>query len=326
MSEALCDLPEIYCPFPVRENPHRADSERYLAAVLAEVGADAHFREMGIGKLAAVAYPDAEPVPLRIAALWFAFFWLFDEAWADGLPLDAIHEAGRIHRRVAAILSGAQTTAADHPSLRMLGVLLASIRSWRPNWGAERFYREILRYLQATLWELDVRRCGTVPSVSEYMRMRPLVAAVPPSRELSFLICDLRLDTQLCTHPCVELADAAAGNYSCWINDLCSLDTERGSTMNLVVVARHAFGWSRRQACDWLAEVARSEVLTFQSLRCGLPRTVLPQMSFADTARATAELDRYLSHYEGWFAASAHWMPQSPRYQLSYAEQAAPAE
>jgi 5-epi-alpha-selinene synthase len=313
---AVSAAPEIHCPFPVRENPYGGDCEDFLTAMLDGVGADNQLRGIGIGRLAALAYPDAAPEPLRIAALWFAFFWLFDEAWADRLPLSAIHDVGRIHRRVAAVLSGARPTTADHPSVQLLGALLGAIRSWRPRWDATGFRREILRYLQATLWELDIRRRAVVPSLSDYLRMRPLVAAVPPSRELSFLVCDLRLDPPLSTHPCVELADAAAGNYSCWVNDLCSLGTERGSTMNLVVVARHEFGWSQERAVEWLVRMAHNEVLTFQALRRSLPGTILPPLDLPDTARAAADLDRYLAHYEGWFVASAQWMPSTPRYEL----------
>lgn len=305
-------LPEIYCPFPVRANPHTQDTERFLHTVLDEAGAGTYLSTIDIGKLAGLAYPDVESPRLRIAALWFAFFWLFDEAWADRLPLDAAGELGRVHRRVADILCGDQPTTTDHPSLRVLGVLEEAVRSVQPYWDASAFHREVLRYLQATLWEIDLRSHGAVPSLSDYLRMRPLIAAVPPSRELDFLICDLRLDSQLSMHPLVELADAVAGNYSCWVNDICSLGTERGDPTNLVVVAQHQFGWPQRQAVEWAAGMATSELVTFQQLRHTLSGIVLPHLTLPDTERAA--LERYLGHYEGWFVASAQWMPTTTRY------------
>jgi len=310
----MVELPEIGCPFPVRENPHAADTEQYLRETLDGCGADGRLGGIGIGTLAGLSYPDVEPEALRIAALWFAFFWLFDDAWADRLPPEALAEVGPIHGRVAAILSGATPTQAEHPSLRLLDVLLGAIRAWRPDWDPAHFHREILRYVRATLWEVAVRRAAVVPSLSDYLRMRPLVAAVPPSRELDFLLCDLRLEPVLRDHPVVELADAAAGNYSCWVNDLCSLDTERKSTVNLVVVAGHAFGWPQSRAKEWVAELARDEVATFQFLRRELRSGVLPYTPLCDPARAVAELERYLARYEGWFVASAAWMPTTPRY------------
>jgi len=308
-------LPEVYCPFPVRANPHTQGTEQFLHTVLDKVGAGAVLGTIDIGRLAGLAYPNAGPVRLRIAALWFAFFWLFDEAWADGLPLHTTGELGRVHSRVASVLRGDKTVATDHPSLRMLGVLRETIRSVRPDWDPTAFHREILRYIQSTLWEIDLRARGAVPSLFDYLRMRPLIAAVPPSRELDFLICDLRLDRRLSTHPLVELADAAAGNYSCWINDICSLNTERGSSTNLVIVAQHEFGWSQRQAVEWAAKMATSELITFQELRRTLPAIVLPHMTSAGTEHA--ELERYLSHYEGWFVASAHWMPTTTKYRTA---------
>ena len=308
-------LPELHCPFPVRTSPHVEDAEQFLHAVLDRVGADTRLSTIGMGTLAGLAYPATGPAELRIAVLWFAFFWLFDEAWADRLPLHTAGNLGRIHGRVAAVLHGDQPTTADHPSVRTLGVLREAIRSVRPGWDASAFNHEVLRYVHSTLWEIDLRSRGTVPSLSDYLRMRPLIAACPPSRELNFLICDLRLNPELRTHPLVELVDAVAGNYSCWVNDICSLGTERRDPANLVVVAQHEFGWPEHQAIQWAAKLATSELATFQELRRTLPGMLSSHMALAD--RQLAELERYLSHYEGWFVASALWMPATTKYRTS---------
>jgi hypothetical protein len=304
-------MPEVYCPFTVRASPYADDAERFLVRSREQTGAGPELGTSGIGRLAGLAYPEASREALRIAALWFAFFWLFDEAWADRLPRHEVPRLGGVHRRVASVLAGARTGPGDDPAVRMLGLLGDAIAAWRPGWDTTAFHHEILRYLRATLWEVELRRRGAVPTLAEYLRMRPLTAAVPPSRELSFLLCDLRLDPVLRTHPAVQLAGAAAGDYSCWVNDLCSLETERGATMNLVFVAEREFGWARHRAAAWVATVARGEVETFRSVRESLPATVLVGV---DVPGAAADLERYLSHYEGWFVASARWMPRTPRY------------
>jgi hypothetical protein len=298
-------MPDIYCPFPIRENPHGDDAEDTLRAALRACGAGRELGTIGIGRLAALSYPRVPRDALRIAALWFAFFWLYDEDWADRLPPGAETELAAVHRRVAALLTGVRPAATDHPAVRMLDLLEDAIAAWRPAWDPSEFHREILRYLQATLWEIGVRRRGTVPPLSEYLRMRPLIAAVPPSRALNTLLFDVRLAPALRTHPVVELAGAAAGDYSCWVNDLCSLERERGEAMNLVVVAEREFGWTRERALAWVASVARNEVLTFGSVRHDLASMV---------REPPAELVRYLDDYEGWFVASARWMPHTPRY------------
>jgi hypothetical protein len=294
---------ELHCPFPVRANPNTGEAERFLRTALRDVAADTWLSSFDIGKLAGLAYPDVSAERLRVATAWFAFFWLFEEAWADRMPLDAAGDLGRVHGRVSDILGGQRTSATDHPSLRMLSTLLELVPG---DWDASAFHRELLRYLQATLWEVDLRARAAVPPLSAYLRMRPLIAAVPPSRELDFLICDLTLDATLKMHPLVELADTAAGNYSCWVNDIYSLGTERGSPANLVTVAQHEFGWPEPRAVAWAASAATAELATFQR--------VCKQLAGVVPAELAGELERYLAHYEGWFVASAQWMPTTGKY------------
>lgn len=304
----------IDCGFTLRTNPNGADTEEFLRAALADTGAGSRLGSIHIGQLAALAYPDAGPERLRVAALWFAFFWLFDDAWSDRLPRHAVDRVDQIHDDVAAILDGRPAHPRDHPALRLLGLLLDTISALDPDWDGTAFRREVRRYVQATRWEIILRDRGTVPALSEYLRMRPLAAAVAPSRELNWLICDLRLHPALATHPMVALAEAAAGDYSCWVNDICSLRRERGDPINIVPVAMREFDWPQRRAITWATRLAEHELATFQTVRRDLAETVLPRMSIEDRETRAAELDRYLAHYEGWFVASARWMPTTPRY------------
>ncbi|MFI7000246.1 hypothetical protein [Nocardia sp. NPDC050175] len=300
------------CPFTVRENHRAGEVEGYLRDALASVGADAALRGFDLGRLTGLAYPFVSLARLRVAALWFAFFWLFDDAWADRLPLDRIDAVEPVHRRVAELAAGGANQRDDDAALRLLSVLLDEIRAIEPGWDIGPFRHELLRYVRATLWEIRLRKTGGVPSLSEYLRMRPHIGAVPASRELNFLLCELELAPWVKSHPIIELVDAAVGNYSCWVNDVYSLKTEGMLSTNLVVVAEHEFGWERRKSIDWAIQLANEEVRTFVELREALPGLVFPGLARTDPA--VYSLERYLDHYEGWFVASARWMSTTAKY------------
>ncbi|MFJ6895197.1 hypothetical protein [Streptomyces hokutonensis] len=319
MGARRSDLPEFSCPFPVRRNPHAQDAEAFLRAALSRLGADGHAAEHSgnaIGELAALAYPDVPAEHLRVAVLWLAWFWIHDDAWADKVPLGGADELRQVHLRAEQVLRGASAVPSDHLSVRTLALLLEEIRALNPAWDTTAFRREVLRYLRSTLWELDLRLRGDLPSLFAYLQMRPIVAVCTAAREIDFLLCGLQLDPELRKHPLVHLVDAAAANYGCWVNDLCSwgMEQREGITSNLITVARREFGWTHEQAVQWVVKVIQTEVDTFQQLRRDLSSLILPTLPLAEPDRAAEQLEHYLTHYEGWFVANAEWMSRTVRY------------
>lgn len=304
----------VPCPFPDRSSPHGAAAADYVREVAARIGLRGPgvakvLHGMALGEAAALTYPDAEPDRLRVAALWIAFLVLFDD-WSDLRSLDGEWRGAVLaqHRLIREVVGGRPEETLDgQPLARLLRAFLAEITRLDPAGDRSRLDTEIGRYLSATLWELDLRSRGIVPGLSAYLRMRRVFSTMTVQLELDYFVCRLSLPSQVRSHPCIQLADAAVADYGCIANDLYSLgeEQEQGQSSNIVTVLQHEYGWSADQARAHAQRLCAQALDTFGEVRARAADLGLDD---------SPELRRYFRHYEGFMSAAARWPARSARY------------
>lgn len=298
-------------PFTVCPNPHAAEAEARVSETLLGLGAEPstalEWHRHDIGAVLALTFPDLAPRPLYAASLFSAFFWLFDDPWADRLNSKDVLLLLEVHRRLDAVLSGGHADPDDELCVRVLAVLMRELAEIAPSWKPEGFVREMQTYLQTTLWEVELRRRGAVPSLAAYLTLRPITGYWRATIEISGALCGITTEPISRNHPAVQLIDSHAGNYMLWLNDLCSYNREHdeGITANLIPVLAHEFQLSIDQAKHAAMRMCKAELDNFVDTINRLPALGAP---------LNPRIRRYLAHHQHAMAAAAAWMPTTERY------------
>lgn len=84
------ELPDIYCPFPQRTNPHVAHTRVHLDTWTRRTGlvhresARKRFEQADFGSFVGMVYPTADEEHLDLVADWFVWLFLVDDQLDDG--------------------------------------------------------------------------------------------------------------------------------------------------------------------------------------------------------------------------------------------------
>ncbi len=301
-----------------RSNPHQEAivsplgewAERHgLAqeAVIAE-----RLEQVRFNVLVAQTYPLAPYEEFLLAAKWctWLFFhddWLCDRqaSCADGIVGPDVLRG--VHQSLLEVLGGRAPGPSD-PLERSLHEIAVEALRWGGVEWMERFRYNVRCHFAANEKEAENRQRGLVPSVSEYIKMRPLSGAVYTAFDFVELVEDLDIGPDLRSHVAFRRLALLANNCICWLNDLYSLAKEifEGNPNNLVLALRHERDLSLAEAMSQAVEMHNREYGEFEALLGELTGLGLV---------LDRDLRAYLRGIRSWMLGNAAWSQQTLRYQ-----------
>jgi hypothetical protein len=309
----------IELPFPARVNPHaaaaRAQSQWWVREqrLVSRPAAARRFAEADFAQFAAQTYPAVAQPALFLIADWFAWLFLLDDQFDDGL-------VGRDPERVKSLMADVMAlldAPVDGPSPIALDaappIITAFADLWRrtartttAHWR-RRFADHVVAGGLAAFWEADNRVSGRIPDVHEYVEQRRHTGAIYVCMDLIEPLHGIELPPQVYQDPAFQGALQAACDVVCWTNDLYSLDKERslGENHNLVCVVEHHLGLGRAAAVDRVVADIDARTRDYESCELG-------------AARCHPEYERELAvcldGMRSWMRGNLDWSASTPRY------------
>ncbi len=309
-------LPDLACPFPSRINPHGLEAYHHTSDWLKRfqlLPTDGNTKRNSIADvawLAARIHPDTPREPLQLVSKLYAWVFYHDDR-CEGSELGT--NPPRMiakHKRLLAILQGAEPTKHDEPLAHALYDLRHSCLKLTPcKWQNQLIYR-VEEFFNAMVWETTNRIRKQPPSLTTYVQMRPITAGLRTERLLVELTEDIKLPMELQSHAYVQQITLLADQIVCLSNDLFSFPKEirQGDFHNLVLVLQHEDQIALEEAVKRATTMHDSALGTFINLTAQLP-------SFGE--KLDPLLERYLDILRTRISGSYDWMCEVSRYQLT---------
>lgn len=262
--------------------------------------------------LVAQTYPRAPYEEFLLAAKWctWLFFhddWLCDRQASSADGIVTPDELRVAHQSLLEVLGGRAPGPCDPLELSLHEIAVEALR-WGGNGWIERFRYNVRCHFVGNEKEAEYRQRGQVPTVSEYIKMRPLSGAVYTAFDFIELVEDLDIGPALRSHVLFRKLALLANNCICWLNDLYSLAKEifEGNPNNLVLALRQERGLDLAEAMSLAVEMHNREYGEFEALEGELTERGLV---------LDRDLRAYLRGIRSWIQGNAAWSRQTLRYQ-----------
>lgn len=309
-------LPQLHNPFAARLPATDPQVCEQTSAWLEQFGlgpGNAHARTAFAASfvgLAAALHPRACRAALRLTADWYSLMFLHDDRCdSSGIGKDPARLQSLVDRLLS-VFQGGALRPDDEPFAHALADVRGRLLTWGgPAWFAE-LAAEVRAYLEALSWEAANRASGSVPTLADYLHMRPITAGLQVDGAFLEVMDGVRLPRAARDHPQVRQLAVHANRAVCWSNDILSLEKELqdGDVHNLIPVLMHARCLSRQAALDEAARMYHHEVEQFLAGEQALP-------SFGqDEDEQVREYVRLLRARVGGILA---WSHHSSRYQVT---------
>ncbi|MFB6781627.1 terpene cyclase [Streptomyces sp. NPDC056352] len=312
------ELPDIYCPFPQRTNPHVAHTREHLDHWTRNTGlvhrdsARERFEQADFGAFVGMVYPTANEPNLDLVADWFVWLFLVDDQLDDGYLGRSPERVRDVVTLMRSVVEGTGTGPLPDEDLPAAVVALADL--WErttPNAAAHwlrRFAWHLVTYLTtATTWEAGNRADGVVPSEETYIAKRRHTGAIHVCMDLIEIVAGIEAPESIHNDPRFIVAVEASCNVVCWANDVYSYEKEQvlGEIHNLVHLVRHHRGYGKQQALEHVCAEIATETERFLAAEAEL-LMAYPQLS--------GMLLPYLDGMRSWMRGNLDWSRQTPRY------------
>ncbi|MEV3932572.1 MULTISPECIES: terpene cyclase [unclassified Streptomyces] len=312
------ELPDIYCPFPQRSNPHVDHTREHLDTWTRRTGlvhresARQRFEQADFGAFVGMVYPTADGEHLDLVADWFVWLFLVDDQLDDG-------DLGRSPERVRDVVERMRAVVEDgapgpRPDEEAPAALVALADLWErtipraaPHWRA-RFTWHLMTYLTtATTWEAGNRAAGIVPSEAAYTAGRRHTGAIHVCMDLIEIVAGVEAPESVHNDARFITALEASCNVVCWANDVYSYEKEQvlGEIHNLVHLVRHHRGYGKQQALEHVCAEIATETTRFLTAE-GELLALYPELA--------GLLVPYLDGMRSWMRGNLDWSRQTPRY------------
>jgi 5-epi-alpha-selinene synthase len=312
---SLREASSLAYPWAARCNP-TADRAEATAAAWAEhhgmLQGDAvisHFRGVGVGHLAAMAYPDAEPRMLELIAEMMAWVFIQDDHY-DTAPS---HEQRpeRLESRFESymtILRSGVAPSGSEPAARALADLACRFSEiGSPAWYLH--FTDTMRrfWMDGVVVETYYRARGLSPDPASYMAMRAQTVGVYVCLDLMELTLGHELPMAVREDPILRRITWLTSRIIAYVNDLFSYDKERrvGDVNNYLQVMRRCESMSLPAVIDHTVRVHDRELEQL----CQLDGTV---RDHGPQVRET--VDRYIEGCRAWITGALAWQQVAGRY------------
>ncbi|WNI34306.1 terpene synthase family protein [Streptomyces sp. ITFR-6] len=310
------ELPDIYCPFPQRMNPHVAHVREHLDSWTRNTGlvhrdsARDRFEQADFGAFVGMVYPTADSENLDLVADWFVWLFLVDDQLDDGhlgRSPDRVRSVVEVMRSV--VEGGARPAAEGLPAavVALVDLWERTVPAAAPRWR-RRFTYHLMTYLTtATTWEAGNRAAGVVPAEATYIEKRRHTGAIHVCMDLIEIVAGIEAPESIHNDPRFITALEASCNVVCWANDVYSYEKEQvlGEIHNLVHLVRHHRGYGKQESLDHVCAEIATETERFLTAEAEL-LAAYPQLDWM--------LEPYLDGMRSWMRGNLDWSRQTPRY------------
>jgi Terpene synthase family 2, C-terminal metal binding len=309
----VAKLPSLYCPFPQACSPYVEDAEQHTAgwvrrfSLLPDPIAFRRFCMAQFGSLAAATHPYASRGALDLVTDWCSWLFILDDQCDEsGLGMRP-DDLAALHRRLLAILRGAEPGIHDEALAHGLRDLRQRTLAYGSSAWMRRFTAQIAEYFAAGVWEARNRARGAIPDLASYVAMRPYTGGIFAYIELLSATSGVKLPPRVRTHPIVQQLTCLANNVICWANDILSYAREQaqGDVHNLVLVMQHERHLVLQQAVERVTERHNAEMQAFLAAEAALPR-------FSPTT--DSDLDHYVEILRNIIRGSFDWAYATARH------------
>ncbi len=311
-------LPTLYCPFPPRINVYADEVQAHTTEWVNRfelLHSERGRRKFAAGKygyLAARAYPDTGYEECALVSDWNTWLFLLDDECDEEFLGKHPDRLAATFATLWGVLNG---TATDQqistPFMRSLQDLWdRMVYCTTAKWQA-RFRRTTQEYADACVWESSNRERGIVPSLSDYIAMRPHTSALNTTLDMIDFTEHIDLPDAIREHDAVRRLALMANNVVSWANDIMSLEKElrRGDVHNLPLALQHERGMSLQEAVNEAAVMHDAEVRAFIDLNERLLKELPPVDD--DIQR---QLVKFVNVLTAWMRGNIDWSYESGRY------------
>ena len=306
----------IDLPFPSRRNHHgdaaRAHLDRWVHSrgLIERPAAARRFAQADFAGFAALTHPTVDEGALCLIADWFAWLFLLDDQFDDGLVGRDPHRVNAVVADLMAVLASPGGDPSEPHWAPPLITAFADLwgrtapqatEAWR-----RRFTGHVLAGGAGALWEAGNRAANRVPDPGTYIAKRRHTGAIYVCMDLVEVLHGIDVPVEAYADGNFQSALAAACDVVCWTNDLYSVDKERalGDYHNLVYVVEHHVGLGRTRAAARVAADIRRRVEDFLE----------HEQRLSGDADAPREVGVYLDAMRAWMRGNMDWSARTSRY------------
>ncbi len=313
------EMPELFCPGPVRDNPALGEEvNEGLVAWAEEVGiypgALDRLRDAQFGRLIMLCHPQTDdPDRLLAATKCVVAEWAADDYFVDEVSLGADPEIVGSRLAILYTVVDPAPLPADYAvkldEWRLSEPIATAFRSAMKHLAKYTSVAQMARFqhqmtILFTAWnqEADWHRNGRTPPVWEYLVQRHLNSYLPPMILIDPL-ASYELPPNEFYDPRVRRAFTMAGAANVLLNDLYSAGFESDTDFNLPRVIAAEEGCSWRQAIRRTVEIHNELMHSFVAEAAVLSSAGSPW------------LRRFFADTWAWLGGSREWHATTGRYQ-----------
>jgi hypothetical protein len=298
------------CAEAVQEHTNNwAKQHRLIQGEIAEK----RFRAGMFGRLAARVYPKAAFEDIALASDWITALFMLDDHCDEAGIGKQPDKLRTVFDELLTLLHAPQISEDASPKVQESPLTAATSELWQrirvranPAWE-KRFVASVADYFDGCIWEAKNRAQNITPSVSDYIKWRPLTGAVFTFINLIDITEHISLPDSILERDDIRQLALMSNKIICWYNDVVSLHKEiqRNDVHNLVLVIQHEHQLSLQHAVNRAAEMHNDEVEAFLALQSTIP-------SFG--AEINEQLAKYIGVLNSWPRGNVDWSTESGRY------------
>lgn len=313
---ALITFPDFYCPFPAEIHPQVEAVHQHTLLwateyrLLQQEAAIRRFNASRFAWLAARVHPHTSFEELALTNDFFTWLFMLDDQFDDSSYGRQPARMQVVVDRLLTILGierGEHVKPLDGPiaeALRDLWVRATPLTT--PHWQ-RRFAEHLRDYLDAYIWETDLRARGETPGVAIYIRKRQDAGAMRLALDYIDLAEHVDLPPEVYESTLVQALLLLTNNVVCWQNDIVSVEKElaHGDYSNLVLVLQ------KEHACSLQEGVERANAMTTREVKLLENLSAFVPVLFNDDRNV---LETYLSAMRAWVRGNLDWSLESYRF------------
>ncbi len=311
----LRTLGSLSYPWGARCNPAAERAESAAAhwvtrhGLLRDATAAARFGGVGVGRLAAMAYPDASPERLELIAEVMAWVFIQDDVYdtAPAADQEPARLEAQFERYLTVLRTGVVPSGAE-PAARALADLARRLSKLGSSAWYLHFMETMRRFwMDGVVVETYYRGRGISPDPASYMAVRAQTVGVYICLDLLELTLGDELSPEVREDPILRQITWFTSRIIAYVNDVFSYDKERraGDVNNYLYVIQRCEPMGLHAAVDHTIRVHDRELDQLDHLD-GTVRDRGPRMRKL--------VARYVDGCRAWMAGSLEWQRHSSRY------------
>ncbi|KAJ6531101.1 terpenoid synthase [Mycena capillaripes] len=174
--------------------------------------------------------------------------------------------------------------------------------------GTQARFKETLdMFFEAVNIQAQARDTDCILDLESYISIRRDTSGCKPCWALIEYALDIDLPDFVVEDPVIAALGQSTNDLVTWSNDIFSYNVEqsRGDTHNMIVILMNFHGHTLQSAVDYVGDLCRSTIDTFQRDRESIPSWG-PEID--------EMVQRYVEGLEAWIVGSLHWSFMTERY------------